>query len=59
MAPVGQAATHHGSWQWKQGMNTYDMRGKLFSFLGPTGIIWVNLGPIGKLFLVLQCDSQL
>jgi hypothetical protein len=35
------------------------MRGRLFTFLGPTDIIWVNRGPMGKLFLVLQCDSQL
>ena len=35
------------------------LAGKLFNVLGPTGIIWVNLGPIGKLFFVLQCDSQL
>jgi hypothetical protein len=40
-------------------MNTQAMRGKLFTFLGPTGIIWVSRGPIGKLFLILQWDSQL
>jgi hypothetical protein len=35
------------------------MRGRLLTFLGPTEIICVSLGPMGKLFLVLQCDSQL
>lgn len=35
------------------------MRGKLLTFLGPTAMIWVSLGPIGKLFFVLQWDSQL
>jgi hypothetical protein len=58
MAPVGQAATHQGFSQWKQGMNTYEARGRPLTILGATWITWQGLGPTGRALLLLQTISQ-
>ena len=44
MAPVGQAATHQGFSQWKQGMKMYEARGRPFDHLGADGMTWQGLG---------------
>jgi hypothetical protein len=58
MAPVGQAATHHGFSQWKQGIKIKFMRGTLLTTFGPIGIMAQKRGPTGTSFSVLQWISQ-
>ena len=58
IAPVGQALTHHGSSQWKQGMKAMRMRGRPPTSIGPTVTILHGDGPGPRSLLVLQCTSQ-
>jgi hypothetical protein len=58
MAPVGQAATHQGFSQWKQGMKMYAARGRPPISLGPTAMIWHSFGPGGSPLLALHWISQ-
>jgi len=58
MAPVGQAETHHGFSQWKQGMKINDVFGSPPMNFGPTWMIWQGLGPIGRFLLDLHWISQ-
>jgi hypothetical protein len=58
IAPVGQAETHHGFSQWKQGMNTKASLGMPATALGPTWTMRQLRGPTGTSLAVLQWTSQ-